>query len=308
MAHQRANSHLDVSDEDPTQVHSTKLSGWRLRCVVGSVFVGTFLSFLDTTIIAVALPTISNQFNDYERSSWVFTAYLLTYMAFGIILARMSDIFGKKAIEVTSMLVFLVFSLGCALSKNMIQLIVFRALQGVGGSGLFSMTMVINLNIVDPKKVPTVGAMVSLVQAISAALGPVLGGAIAGDGTSGSWRWIFWLNLPIGGLALALLLVAWPRNEIDKMSTKAALASIDFLGAGLLLVFSILLVFALVEGGNQTYAWNSPAVIVTFVVSGLALVAFVAWQELISRREAWSVQGIFPLEVMKMRVVGSTIL
>lgn len=229
-------------------------------------------------------------------------------MAFGIILARLSDTFGKKAIEVASLVLFLIFSLACALSKNMIQLIVFRAIQGIGGSGLFSMTMVINLNIVEASKMPVVAAMVSLIQIVSGVLGPVLGGAIAHSRTGDTWRWIFWLNLPLGGLALLALLVAWPQESDKKLSIRSALASIDFLGAGLLLVFSILLVFALVEAGTHVYEWRSPVIIASLVISVVALALFLAWQELLSRRSAWSVEPIFPLELVKMRVLGSTIL
>ena len=94
-----------------------KLTGWRLKVVLTSLFVGLFLSFLDTTIVAVALPTIATQFNDFDHSTWVLTAYLLTYMAFAIIISRLSDIFGKKAIEVTSFVLFIAFSLACGLSK-----------------------------------------------------------------------------------------------------------------------------------------------------------------------------------------------
>ena len=297
-----------ASTETADDESSNRLTGWRQHCIIASVFMGLFLSFLDTTIVAVALPTISDQFGGFARSSWVITAYLLTYMAFGIILARLSDFFGSKAIEVTSLVLFLIFSIACAVSQNMFQLIVFRALQGIGGSGLYSMTMVINLRIVSPRKMPLMAAVLSLVQVVSGVLGPVLGGAMAHSRTSDTWRWIFWINLPLGGVALATIMVAWPHEKGKKVLAKAALSSIDFLGAFLLLAFSILLVFALVEAGTRAYSWGSAAIIVSLVLSGLSLVAFVAWQEILTRRPTWPVEGIFPLEVVKMRVMGSTIL
>ncbi len=127
------------------------VTGWRRTLLFTAIFIGQFLSFLDTTIVSVALATIASQFDDYSRSTWVVTAYLLTYMAFAIVITRLSDIFGRKTIEIASFVIFLGFSLGCALSQSMTQLIIFRAFQGIGGSGLFSMTIVIGLNAVKPK-------------------------------------------------------------------------------------------------------------------------------------------------------------
>jgi hypothetical protein len=115
------------------------LSGWRLTTVFLASLVGLFLSLLDTTIVAVSLTSIANHFQDFERSTWVINAYLLSYMAFAIIISRLSDPFGRKTVQVVAFTIFIAFSIGCALSQTMAQLIVFRALQGVGGSGLYSM-------------------------------------------------------------------------------------------------------------------------------------------------------------------------
>jgi MFS family permease len=290
---------------NPPQLRPT---GWRLVLLLGSLYTGLFLSFLDTTIVAVALPTIAFEFNDFSRATWTLTSYLLTYMAFAIIISRFSDFFGKKAVEAASFVIFIAFSLGCGLSNNMTELIVFRALQGIGGSGLFSMTMIIGFSIVQPKQIPMVGAGVGVVMVISGVLGPILSGAITHSRTSNTWRWIFYLNIPIGGLALAALLLAWPREEKAKLFTRNAFKSIDFLGCLLLLAASVLLIFALEEAGAYVYAWSSPTIIACLVISGVAAIAFIAWQECIAVHPDWTVQLVFPISVARSRILGSAIL
>jgi MFS family permease len=284
------------------------LHGWRLILLLTSLFTGLFLSFLDTTIVAVALPVIASQFNDFSHASWVLTAYLLTYMAFAIIISRFSDLFGKKTVEVASFTVFIAFSLGCGLSQSMTQLIILRALQGIGGSGLYSMMMVIGLNAVQPTRRALIGAGIGVVMVVSGILGPVLSGAITGDRTSDTWRWIFYLNIPVGGAALAALLVAWPIDRSEKLFTRNAAKTIDVLGCILLLAASVLLIFALEEAGAYVYLWDSPVIITCLVISGVAAVAFVAWQQCISAHPDWTVKLIFPMSMLGHRVVGASIL
>lgn len=285
-----------------------QLTGWRFITVIAALFTGLFLAMLDTTIVAVALTTIASRFDDFSRATWVVSAYLLTYMACAIIMARLSDIFGKKTMEVTSLVIFIVFSMACALSKSMLQLIIFRALQGVGGSGLYSVTMVVATTFSSQTRMGIFAALVSIVQVVAGVLGPILGGAISHNRASSTWRWIFWLNLPIGCATLIALLLAWPCEKTHQSRSWKTLQSVDFVGAILLLAFSILIVFALQEGGTYVYSWNSPAIIVTLLLSFVALVAFIVWQELVSKRSAWTVKGIFPIQIAKTRTMGSNIL
>lgn len=108
-----------------TATDGSQLPRWRLICLMLAIFIGLFLSFLDTTIVAVALATIAKHFGEFDNSSWVFTAYLLTYMAFGIILSRLSDTLGTKTMEAACMVLFLAMSIGCALSTGMTELSVW---------------------------------------------------------------------------------------------------------------------------------------------------------------------------------------
>lgn len=287
---------------------TVQVTGWRQKILLISVFIGLFLSFLDTTIVSVALPTIAAEFDEYDRSTWVITAYLLTYMAFAIIITRLSDIFGRKAIEVTNFLLFIAFSLACALSQSMTQLIVFRAFQGIGGSGLFSMTIVIAMNAVSRQKQSAVGGAIGGVMVTSGVLGPVLSGAITQSHHGSTWRWIFYLNLPVGGVALLLLLMSWPSDKSRKSLSMDTLKTVDFFGCLLLLAASILLIFALQEGGAGVYAWSSGTIIACLVISTMAFLAFVLWQIWLASHPALPVKPVFPVKLMAERVIGSTML
>ena len=270
----RATPVAENKDNRPT------LHGWRLYLVMSGVFTGLFVSMLDTSIVAVALPTIANEFQNFADSTWVFTAYMITYMAFGIILARLSDIFGLAFVEILSMVIFMAFSLACALSKTMLQLIIFRALQGIGGSGLFSMATVIGAKVLPAEQLGMLATYVALTQTVSVILGPILSGAITKSPTSRTWPWIFYLNLPLCGIALVAFLLSWPRraSRIQSRLSMSALASVDFLGSGLLLAASVLLIFALQQAGTRVYSWSSAATISSLTISGISFVVFVVWQ------------------------------
>ncbi|KAK5162997.1 uncharacterized protein LTR77_011052 [Saxophila tyrrhenica] len=279
--------------------------GWRRGLLVASVLAGMFLGFLDTTIVSVALPSIANDFDDYALSTWVVTAYLLTYMAFAIIISRLSDIFGRKAIEIASFIIFMITSLGCAVSQSMVGLIVCRALQGIGGSGLYSMTMIIALNAVPPEKNGLVAAAIGVTLTIGGVAGPLISGGICSTTT---WRWIFYINLPLGCVALAAFCIAWPKDNSPKKFTKAAFKSIDFAGSILLLAASILLVFAMQEAGTYVLAWDSGAIGACLTLVPVCFLAFIGWQWFLSEHPDWTIQVIFPVKVVTQRVIGGTVM
>ncbi len=288
------------------------LKGWRLVVVMFSIFTGLFLSFLDTSIVAVALATKSSRFDSFQNSSWVFTAYLVTYMAFGIILARQSDFVGLKSVWVISMVIFLAFSAACGAAQNMTQLIVFRAFQGIGGSGLYSMCTIVALSAVPPSKIGEMATYVSLTQAVAVVLGPILSGVITHRTDTDNWRWIFFLNLPLCFFALIGLLVAWPKRTRGqdgrpyRMSFKS-LEAVDFVGSGLLLTASVMLIFSLQEAGSKVFEWDSGVIIESLVISGVAFVAFVSWEAWIEPKKDWTLKPIFPVRVAAKRVMSSAI-
>lgn len=290
----------------PPPSSAIDVQGWRRVLLVGSVLMGLFLGFLDTTIVSVALPSIAGDFNNFSDSTWIVTSYLLSYMAFAIIISRFSDIFGRQAIEIGSFLIFLGFSLGCALSPNMITLIICRAFQGIGGSGLYSMCMVIAFNAVPPAKGGVVAGLIGIMLTIGGIAGPLLSGAICNSTT---WRWIFYLNLPTGGFALLAFVLAWPRDRGAKRLTRSAFASIDILGSILLLAGSILVVFAMQQAGTYVLAWNSAVIAVCLTLVPVCFLAFIAWQLWLASHPDFPVKPTFPVKIIVTeRVIGASVL
>lgn len=173
------------------------------------------------------------------------------------------------------------------------------------------MCTIIALNTVPPSKIGAMATYVSLTQTVAVVLGPVLSGAITHNQNTNSWRWIFLMNSPICGVALIALVVAWPSShrkagQTSKLSW-GTISSLDFLGAGLLLATSVLLIFALQQAGAHVYAWNSGAVIASLVISGCSFTAFVFWERLVEWKSRWSVKPIFPIHLVAQRVMASAI-
>jgi MFS family permease len=156
-----------------------------------SVSFGLFLSLLDTTIVATALYTIGVDLKSLGSINWVALAYTLSYLGCAVIFSRIADIFGRRNAYIAAFLIFFAFSLGCGFSTSLTQLIACRTLQGVGGSGLYSLTFVILPEISPPKLIQAIGAMAGAVVAMAGVLGPVLGGLITHYTT---WKWIFWIK------------------------------------------------------------------------------------------------------------------
>lgn len=184
--------------------------------------------------------------------------------------------------------------------------IIFRALQGVGGCGMYSMCMVVTMTMLPPERRSIMATYAGVCMVCSGVLGPVLGGAITLHRNSSTWPWIFWINLPTGCMTLLALIVAWPHDGRKKSSVWTGFASIDLLGSVLLLAATTLLVFALQEAGSYEYAWNSAPIIACFVVSAVCFVAFALWQELLRKKPKWSIKAVFPVHLMADRVVLAT--
>ncbi|KAK4565588.1 hypothetical protein LTR86_004205 [Recurvomyces mirabilis] len=150
---------------------------------------------------------------------------------------------------------------------------------------------------------------VGFTQTVAVVLGPILGGVITQHSTSSSWKWIFWLNLPVGGLALAIFLVFWPRQPSQhKLPVLQQVRSIDFLGASLLLVASVLLIYALQQAGTRHVRWDSASVIASLAVASSAFVVFVLWEILIDQHSEWRLVEIFPVKVLRDRVMSAAII
>lgn len=265
------------------------LKGWRLHILTFSLCLAIFLSTVETTIVSTALVAITNALNGFEKGNWVVTSYLLTYSGFLIILSKFSDIFGRKPLIILVVIWFTVFSAGCGAAQNLTDLIVLRALQGIGGGGIYTLVFVISLQMVPPEGLASLSGILSAAYAFSAVLGPLLGGLIS-DRTT--WRWVFLMNVPPGVIVIVMLFLAMPAGfpyrtekseKMAKSFTMASIKKIDFAGAILILAASILFVSAIEEGGAE-YSWSSAAVLSLLCVSIALWIAFFTWQKMASTR------------------------
>ncbi|KAF2649781.1 MFS multidrug transporter-like protein [Lophiostoma macrostomum CBS 122681] len=280
---------------------------WRLICLYISICCGLFLSFLDTSIIATALYTIGVSFTSLTRVTWIALAYTLAYIGCTALFASLSDVFGRRNTYIAAFTIFLAFSLACGWAQSLDQLIAFRALQGVGGAGLYSIAFVILPEISGVKMLGLIGAVAGMVVAVSGILGPVLGGVITGYTT---WRWIFWINAPLAVGPLVLFTVAWPSKRHLRSVEKRSLRQLDLLGFLLLIAASVPFVFAFQEAGIHALLnrdiWKARLFIAPLVFGVACFFVLGGWEWYVSRRQN-TVSALFPTRLAKNRVYVSAL-
>ena len=239
-----------------------------IMVVITALMLVMLLAALDQTIVSTALPRIATDLHGLNKISWVATAYLLTSAISTPIYGKISDMFGRKKIFQTAIVIFLVGSVLCGISQTMNELVVARALQGIGAGGLMSLVLAIVGDIVSPRERGKYMGYFVGVFGVASVAGPLLGGFLT---DSLSWRWVFFVNLPIG--ALALLAVASRLH----LPVRRQEHKIDYTGAALLAASSVCLLLATVWGGT-TYAWGSDQII-GLLVSGVVLAGAFIWCE-----------------------------
>src|SRR5436309_4291587 len=185
----------------------------RVRLIFGALLLVLLLAALDQTIVSTALPTIVSDLGGLDHLSWVVTAYLLTATVSGPLYGKLGDLFGRKIVLQAAIGIFLVGSALCGLSQSMGQLIGFRALQGLGAGGLIVVTLAVVGDIIPPRERGKYQGYFGAVFGVSTIIGPLLGGFFVDNL---SWRWIFYVNLPIGVVALAVIGVAF-RTQVDRL-------------------------------------------------------------------------------------------
>ncbi len=235
---------------------------------LGLIFAGLMLvmllAALDSTIVATALPTIVGDLGGLERLSWVTSAYLLAQTAVTPLYGKLGDQLGRKRVLQSAVVLFLVGSVLCGLAGSMTMLIAFRAVQGLGAGGLIVLVQSTVGDVVSPRERGRYQGLFGAVFGVASVAGPLLGGVIV---EHLSWRWIFYVNLPVGILALIVLGVTLPE------ATSRSRPSIDYLGAGLLA--GALSAFILVASlGGTTWAWGGAQTIVTALIGCVLLVCF----------------------------------
>src|SRR5262245_3796561 len=197
----------------------------RVRVIFGALLLVLLLASLDQTIVSTALPTIVRDLGGVSKLSWVVTAYLLASTVVGPLYGKLGDLYGRKIVLQAAIVLFLAGSALCGISQNMTELIVFRAVQGLGGGGLIVVTIAVVGDIIPPRDRGRYQGFFGAVFGVSTVIGPLLGGFFVDNL---SWRWIFYVNLPIGLIALVVIAATF-RSRTERVKRE-----IDYLGAALL--------------------------------------------------------------------------
>src|SRR5579875_353410 len=247
---------------------------------------GMFLGAIDQTIVATALPAMAGELHGIQYMSWAVSAYLLCSTSSTPIYGKLSDLYGRRPLFVSAIAFFLVGSIVCGAAQSMGMLIAGRAIQGLGGGGLLSLTQTIMADMVPPRERGRYQAYLSTIWSVSTLGGPVLGGFLV---DALSWRWVFWINLPI---AVAGLLIC--NAQLKRLPGRGGVKKIDYLGAGLLVPAIVALLLITTWGGNE-FAWTSPAIL------GLGILAIVLIALLIAR-ERRAADPILPLRLFNNNV------
>jgi EmrB/QacA subfamily drug resistance transporter len=263
---------------------SEPLTHRQVLVIFSGLLLAMLLAALDSTIVATALPTIVGELGGLERLAWVVTAYLVAQTIVTPLYGKLGDLFGRKVVLQSGIVLFLAGSVLCGMSQTMGQLILFRFIQGLGGGGLMVTTMAVVGDVVPPRERGRYQGIFGAVFGVSSIAGPLLGGYFT---THWSWRWIFYINLPLGLLAMAVIAATLPARA------ERIRRAIDFAGAGLLAVTLSAAILA-ADLGGATYGWTSPVILGLAAVSLVSLAAFLA----VERRAA---EPVLPLRLFRER-------
>ncbi|MBN3858279.1 MFS transporter [Paraburkholderia sp. Ac-20340] len=269
---------------EPALADSAAQSHPPLRLLFPALLLVMLLAALDQTIVSTALPTIVGELGGLDRLSWVVTAYLLTSTIVVPLYGKFGDLFGRKIVLQTAIVIFLIGSALCGVAQNMPQLIALRALQGIGGGGLMVVTMAAVGDVIPPAQRGKYQGMFGGVFGLATVVGPLLGGFLV---EHLSWRWIFYINLPLGALALVVI------GAVFKPRVAQVKHVIDYMGAGWLAAALTCLILFTSEGGSLL-PWNSPQLWLTLLMGVVAVAGFI-------HEEKHAVEPIMPLALFRER-------
>ncbi|MEU8587239.1 MDR family MFS transporter [Streptomyces sp. NPDC048664] len=255
-----------------------------VRVVLLALMIAMLLAMLDNMIVGTAMPTIVGELGGLEHLSWVVTGYTLATAASTPLWGKFGDMYGRKGSFLSSIVIFLVGSALSGMAQNMGQLIGFRAIQGLGAGGLMVGVMAIIGDLIPPRERGKYQGMMAGIMALAMIGGPLVGGTITDHW---GWRWAFYINLPLGVVALAAV------SAVLHLPKKQAKTRIDYLGAGLLTVGITSIVLVTTWGGSE-YAWTSARIMELIAIGVAALIGFVFWQ-------TKAAEPVVPLHIFRSR-------
>jgi EmrB/QacA subfamily drug resistance transporter len=264
---------------------TNRIAADRRWWALAAVLITLFFASLDQTVVSTAMPVIIGDLNGFRIYAWVFTAYLITSAVTVPIYGKLSDVYGRKPFYVFGLGIFMVGSALSGQSHTMMELILFRGLQGIGAGAMLSMPLATIGDIFNPRERGRWMGVVSMAFGLAAIVGPFLGGWITDQL---GWQWIFYINLPVATLALAGILYALPRVRTEHE------AHVDWRGTGLLILGLVPMLLAFTWAGNQ-YPWGSPVIVGLFAFSAATLALFV-WAE------TRAAEPIIPVEFFKVPI------
>ncbi|EIW76480.1 MFS general substrate transporter [Coniophora puteana RWD-64-598 SS2] len=291
---------LNVECTPQDGISERYLSGKELLVATFGLMLSLLLSSLDMTIVSTALPTIVSEFDALRQVTWVPTAYLLTMTAFTLPVGQLLTIFPTKFVYIASIVIFELGSLLCAVANSMNFLIIGRAVAGIGATAILICVISTIAQIARLEIRPALFGAISVVFAIASVMGPLVGGAFAERVT---WRWCFYMNLPIGALSLLIsyfmpYIKAPSNNSAVAKSTFQKFKEIDWLGFLISSGSFVAFLFPLQFGGN-TYSWGSSHVIIPLVLSGVGFILFLGWQHYVGDR------ALLPKSVIRRPLIGA---